>query len=219
MFKVMVVEDDLISANYLKKIIESLKEFKVVSFARSYKEAISVLQKEQIDIIFIDIMIMGKKSGLDLAKTVTDKYPKSSFIFLTAYSNKEFIEEAAKTDALNYLLKPYSPKEIEASLILAKNSLNKEQNHILNLVDNYSYNFSTNRLYKNNEEVVLSHKELMLIRFLAKNSHNIVNKEALIGFLEINEEALHALIYRIRNLTSKKLIETFRGVGYKLNVC
>ncbi len=217
MFKVMIVEDDMIAANYLKKIIETIKEYKVLFFARSYKEAINYLQKEYIDIIFIDIMLIGKKNGIDLAKTIKKEYPNSFFIFLTAYSNQEFLQDAAKTDALNYLLKPYRPQEIEAALILAKNHLNKNNSHILQLVDNYSFDFSTNRLYKNNKEITLSSNELKLIFFLAKNSQIILSKEAILNFLEINEESLRSLIYRIRNLTSKELILTFKGIGYKLN--
>lgn len=216
MFKVMVVEDDLIAAKYLKRIIESLKDFKVFFIVRSYKEALSCLKQEQIDIVFIDIKLAGKKSGIDLAKTISDSFSNTFFIFLTAYSNSEFIQEAAKTKAFNYLLKPYRPQEIEAVLILAKDSLNKEKGAVLNLVDNYAFNMLSRRLYKNGKEVVLAPKELALIEYLAKNSNIIVSKEALMNLLDTSEEALNSLIYRIRTITSKAIISTFKGIGYKI---
>ena len=216
MCKVMVVEDDTIAANYLKKIIESFKEFKVSSIARSYKEALSFLKQEHIDIIFIDIKLLGKKSGIDLAKTVSKEYKDIFFIFLTAYSNREFIQEAAKTEALNYLLKPYRPKEIEVVLMLAKDIITNKKSRTLKLVDNYKYNISTGRLYKENKEILLAPKELALIQYLAKNSNTIVSKEALATLLDVNEDALNALVYRIRAITSKKLIKTFKGLGYKI---
>jgi DNA-binding response OmpR family regulator len=79
------------------------------------------------------------------------------------------------------------------------------------------YNLNHSEGLKNNQEIELSENELKLIRILCQNSQITVEKETLQRVLNISDEALRALIYRVRKLTSKKLIKSVKRLGYKIS--
>ncbi len=217
-YQVIIVEDEILSAIYLQKIIEENNDFKVVSIAKNAQEVLNILKKEKIDVIFIDIMLQNNQSGTKLALEIAKKYPEIILVFASAYSEEQMLQDAAKAKAFAYLLKPYRPKEIKATLMLIKERLHPryEKNRKLYLIEGYYYDFKHERLCKNNQEIPLSKEELALIKLLAKNHTIILDKETILNHLNITNEALRALIYRIRNSTCKALIQNHKRFGYKL---
>jgi len=219
MINVLIVEDELIEAYYLQKILEQDSSVKVKGICRSAKEAQEVLKKEHIDIILMDIMIKGPIDGSTLAVEVSQKYKNTIIIFLTAYSNKEMIENAIASKAFAYLIKPYRVEEIDATMALAKAKLSTnipKKKDILELVDGYSFNFTTKQLYKDEKVVELSSKELELIRVLCENSQIVLDTHTLLERLQLTSQALRALIYRLRKHLSKNLIKNVKRYGYKI---
>ncbi len=219
MIDVLIVEDELIEAYYLKKIIEQDSAIKVKAIVRSAKEAQDILKQEHIDIIFMDIMIKGPIDGSTLAVEISQKYKDVIIIFLTAYSDKEMIENAIASKAFAYLIKPYHAKEIEATIALAKAKLkinSPKNSDILELIDNYYFNFKTKQLYKDGKVIELSKKELELIKILCENSQQILDTTTILERLEITPQALRALIYRLRHHLSKELIKSIKRYGYKI---
>ena len=220
---VLIVEDEPISAEYLKSIIENDKEFKVVSIVDNEKDAIDAIHTYDIDIIFMDIMIKGAISGAEVALRISVLKDDILIIFMTAYSEKEMVEYAVESHAFAYLLKPYRPNEIMATLELAKDKLKYKSgikvdnsNGLIKLIDNYTFNKKEGRLYYFGNEVELTQNEYELINILAENIPNAVSKEAIINKLEISELSLRALLYRLRKRTSKELIQSIKRLGYKL---
>jgi len=219
MIDVLIVEDELIEAYYLKKIIEQDSAIKVKAIVRSAKEAQDILKQEHIDIIFMDIMIKGPIDGSTLAVEISQKYKDVIIIFLTAYSDKEMIENAIASKAFAYLIKPYHTKEIEATIALAKAKLkinSPKNSNILELIDNYYFDFKTKQLYKDGKVIELSKKELELIKILCENSQQILDTTTILERLEITPQALRALIYRLRHHLSKELIKSIKRYGYKI---
>ncbi len=217
-YSVVIVEDEILSAIYLQNIIEEDRDFKVVAIVKNSNEALDIVQKEKVDIIFIDIMLQNTQAGTKLALEIAQKYPKIFIIFASAYTQDEMLKDAAKAKAFAYLLKPYRPKEIKATLMLLKEKLKERhlKNNRLYLVNGYYFDFIHERLCKENQEIPLSKEELALIKLLAKNHTIILDKETILNHLNITNEALRALIYRIRNATCKALIQNHKRFGYKL---
>ncbi|MEM9894790.1 MAG: LytTR family DNA-binding domain-containing protein [Bacteroidota bacterium] len=99
----VAIDDELAFLKTIKNIV-SLKEhspIELVGEGRSVKEAISVIQSTEPDLIFLDIRLPDG-SGFDVLKA----FPDSSFkvIFITAYN--EYAIKAFRYSALDYLLKP-----------------------------------------------------------------------------------------------------------------
>jgi len=225
--RVMIVEDDVISANYLKKIIE-LAGYEVVSMVQKGIDAIAMAKEKRPDLILMDIMLQDQLSGAEAAKEIHYLYPEIFIIFLTAYSDNEMIEYAVESEAFAYLLKPYRDNEILATLSLVKakyeeslNSTTYKNETIITLVDGYSFNSELHRLFLNNKEVKLSKKSLKLIEILCKNRYISVELDDIISYIwesETSEQALRSLIHRIREKTSTNLIINNNSFGYRIGL-
>jgi len=214
--KVLIVEDEPIPASYLQVIIEEEKDFKVVNIASSANEVYETLEKEHIDLIFMDIKINGPINGALLAQKISKEYPHIYIIFMTAYSDDAYIEKAAESKALGYLLKPYRPDEISAVLKLAKAKIKKEDKKYIELIGGFRFDFNKKRLFFKDKEVTMPPKELKFIQILAQNYNIVVDKNYIMQELNLNDSALRTLIYRVRQMTHKDLILSEKRLGYKI---
>lgn len=100
--RVLLVDDEYLALNLLAEFVGRMSGFVVVAKAKSALQAMEVLQKEKIDVMFLDIQ-MPMMSGNNFLKSL--KNPPLT-IFTTAYS--EYAVEAFELDALDYLVKPFS---------------------------------------------------------------------------------------------------------------
>ncbi len=82
--KVVIAEDDLSTAVYLKKIIEEVPDVEVVSIAGNGKEAIRQVEIHQPDVVFLDID-MPEMNGVEAAQELAEMRPGLYFVFATAY--------------------------------------------------------------------------------------------------------------------------------------
>lgn len=115
--KVLIVEDEMIIANSIVDAIESF-DYKAMGPEITYSGAIDAIEKEMPCIGIFDIQLSGKKTGIDLAKIVQEKY-KFPFVFLTSNSDKLTLDEAKLTQPSAFLVKPFNNSELYAALELA----------------------------------------------------------------------------------------------------
>ena len=220
--KILILEDEIIPASYLKKIIEKDSDFEVVDIVPSTKEALESIKKYKPSIVFVDIMLKGSESGAEFALRLHDLYENIIIIFLTAYSDDEMIEYATEAKAFAYLLKPYRENEIRATLSLAKNRLkfsNQESvDKNIHLKNGYVYDIKEEKIFKDNKEVNLTPKELELVELLIKNRDLLLSKEAIIERMNISDSSLRSLIYRLRKVLDKDIIISSKKMGYKIAI-
>ena len=98
----IIVDDEALARKGLMKYVREIDFLQLRGVCKNAMEANTLLKKEQIDLIFLDIE-MPMLSGIDLLKAL-DKTPK--VIFTTAYS--EYAVESFEFDVLDYLVKPIS---------------------------------------------------------------------------------------------------------------
>ena len=227
--KVLIVEDELIPANYLKKVLET-NGYKVLPIVAKGQNAITISRHEKPQIILMDVMLKDHISGCDAALEISRENPDILIVFLTAYSDKEMIDFAVQSKAFGYLLKPYRDKEILATLELAKAKLEeptierkntlKDTSHIA-LVDEYYYDTFTQTLFDKKGEVPCGPKALELITLLCKHKHSTVKIETILESLwesQKSQQTLRSLIHRIRENTSQNLIINVNKLGYKIGL-
>jgi DNA-binding response OmpR family regulator len=220
--RILIVEDELISAEYLKELL--LKEnYTIVGIVNSGEEAILQAKVEKPDLILMDIMLEGSMSGCEAAVQIHQHDKDIKFICLTAYAEDEMIEYAIEADVRAYLLKPYRENEILATikLIFAHEELVvvEVDNENIALIDGYSFNIKKHRLFKENSEVSLGNKAVRLIEILAKNRNVSVSNEQISTYIwgeSKNDRTLRSLIHRVRRLINSDLIQNINGLGYKI---
>lgn len=123
--KILIVEDEVIIAEDLRDILESMG-YVVVDVVMSAREAMQVLGSEEVDLVLLDIRIKGGKDGIDLAADINENF-KIPFVFLTSHADSNTLERAKVVRPYGYLVKPFSEKEINATLQMALSNFQSEQ--------------------------------------------------------------------------------------------
>lgn len=102
--KVLVVDDDRVVGISLKTILEAEADITVPALGRDGAEAIALYKEHQPDILLMDIRMEGM-NGLDAAATILASNPTAKILFLTTFSDDEYIVRALRLGAKGYLLK------------------------------------------------------------------------------------------------------------------
>lgn len=123
--KVLVVEDEMVIAKSLTKAIESFG-YTPLEPEISFSGAIESIKNNTPDIGIFDIQLAGKKSGIDLAKVVQEKY-NFPFIFLTSNSDKDTLGDAKPTEPAAFLAKPFDKNELSNAMELAIYNYSKQE--------------------------------------------------------------------------------------------
>ncbi len=112
MYRILIAEDEIIERMVLKKTLQKKLDgvFEVLE-AENGKEALRIFRSVKINIVILDIEMPGMK-GVDVAEIMRQEQNGFCIIFLTAYDRFEYARKAVSVRAMEYLLKPYSEKEI-----------------------------------------------------------------------------------------------------------
>ena len=115
--KIMIVDDDVITVT---ELIEALRSsgYEIGGTAESGEEAIKMAKKTRPDLILMDIVMPGKIDGIQAAKKIRDEL-NIPVIFLTGYSEEEYIERAKSARSFGYLLKPFVDAQVSSAIKIA----------------------------------------------------------------------------------------------------
>ena len=116
MRKILIVDDELSVRDSLRMIFK--KDYQVI-LAGSSTEAWEKIQKEEPDLIFLDI-IMPEKDGMEMLKEIRQIQPLTPVVMLTATKMVKTAVEAMKLGAYDYINKPF---DVEELMLLAEKAL------------------------------------------------------------------------------------------------
>ena len=128
MFKALIIDDERLARNELKKLLLDIPEVEVIGEAANAKEGIERIDELSPDLIFLDIQMPGK-TGFDML-TELDKAPH--VIFTTAYD--EYALKAFEVNALDYLMKPVEPRRLADSIQKLQQAEEKEMAALTNAI-------------------------------------------------------------------------------------
>lgn len=114
---VIIVEDDEITALNLKM---SLKKhgYNVIAIFHDSAQAKKHIFDYKPDIVIIDISLQEKDDGITLANFIKQEH-SIPFIYLTSYSDDEIISQAKLTEPYGYIVKPFDPASLHATIQMA----------------------------------------------------------------------------------------------------
>ncbi|MBW4081141.1 response regulator [Paenibacillus sp. S150] len=105
MFRLLVVDDEMIIADGLHEVLQGLPELELdVYKAYSGEEAVRLFDRTRFDIVLTDIRMPGI-SGLQLLDRIRERWPTCKVIFLTGHNEFSYIYSAIQYDGVSYLLK------------------------------------------------------------------------------------------------------------------
>ncbi|MCM3272747.1 response regulator transcription factor [Paenibacillus elgii] len=105
MYRLLIVDDEPVIANGLVQLLQDRQEFELdICKAYSADEALEIAQRTKLDILVSDIR-MPKKNGLQLVDEIAYYWPSCRMIFLTGYSEFNYVYEAIRKNVDSYILK------------------------------------------------------------------------------------------------------------------
>lgn len=120
--RILIVEDESIIRMDLKKMLLS-EGYTVIKEANNGEKAIEYAFNYKPDLILMDIKI-PKLNGLKASKIIGENF-EIPIIIITAYSQKEFIENAQQDNIVGYLVKPIDKKELIPAIEIALHQAEK----------------------------------------------------------------------------------------------
>jgi len=122
--RIIIVEDDEITSLNLNMSLQK-QGYSVVAICDNIEQAKQKVSTNNPDLIIIDISLQDTSDGIELAKDIKDNY-NIPFIFLTSYSDDDIISQAKLTEPYGYIVKPFDPASLHATIQMALFKFNKE---------------------------------------------------------------------------------------------
>jgi DNA-binding NarL/FixJ family response regulator len=163
--KIIIVDDHPVVRQGIKMFIESEKHFIVCGEAGNANDAIKQINKNNPDVVIVDISLEGETSGLELIKAIRNRFPNVYTLVLSMHEESRYAERALKAGARGYIMK----KEAQEKIMVA---INKILDGGVYLSQTLSDKFITKFLHGNTEENnpinILTDKEFEIFRFIAE---------------------------------------------------
>ncbi|MCK5639743.1 MAG: response regulator transcription factor [Gammaproteobacteria bacterium] len=121
--KVMIVDDEALARERLRRLLEEDSDVEVVAEAANGQEALTRCQSARPEVVLLDIRMPGM-DGLEAARHMAELDPPPAVIFTTAYGDHAL--QAFEARAIDYLLKPIRRERLTQSLARAR-YLNRSQ--------------------------------------------------------------------------------------------
>lgn len=213
MLKVLIIDDDE-AIKYDLKRFDKWKNynFEIISEAEDGYEALALIDKNQYDIIFVDIK-MPRIDGLQLLSILRENNNNITVVMMSGYSDFEYTKQCIKLGAYDYLLKPIEDKELCELLERAKKHIEgqKEANE------------------KNGQSVKQSIIINRICEYIDENMNKDINLETIADhfgysskhlgklFRACKEEGFVCYITRVKMEKAKKLIASGKYKNYEIS--
>jgi len=219
--RILVVEDQERIASFVEK---GLKEQGfVVDVTHDGDDGYALALTEPYDAIVLDIMLPGR-DGLSILGNLRKKGSAVPVILLTARGELDERLEGLHLGADDYLTKPFYIEELIARLLTIVRRAGGEPSHLLKAGD-LTMDLVKHNVHRGGEEIALSMREFSLLEFLLRSPGRVLSRTQICEHVwnytfDPDTNLVDVYIQRVRKKIDRdfpvKLIETVRGVGYRI---
>lgn len=165
--KILIIDDDKLVSLSLKTILEASGKIEIVGIGGSGSAAIELYETLKPDILLMDIRMDGM-TGLDAGAHILSSHPEAKILFLTTFSDDEYIVKALKIGAKGYILKQ-NFNSIVPALMAIENGQNVFGDEITGKLPAL---MKQSPEMKNFENYDISEKEQKIISLVAEGLNN-----------------------------------------------
>ena len=217
--RILVIEDDIKTADYIKKGLSS-SGF-TVDVMHNGEDGLFAATHHPYDMVILDVM-MPKLDGFSVMEKIREQNKEVHVIFLTACDAVEDKVRGLELGADDYLVKPFSFAELLARVRSSLRRNNTKNNHEVIIAD-MKIDLIKHKVERDGVRIDLSPKEFALLVLLAQRDGEVLSRtyiaEAVwdINFdsdTNVVDVAIRRLRQKIDDPSDNKLIHTVRGMGY-----
>jgi two-component system OmpR family response regulator len=221
--RVLVVEDDKKIASF---VTSGLKQSGfAVDHCADGEEAFALASATAYDAAVVDIML-PKLDGLSLVQQLRQSKVKTPVIFLSAKGSVEDRVKGLQMGGDDYVTKPFSFAELLARIqaIIRRSSQSDAEPTRLHVTD-ITLDLLSREVTRAGQKIELQPREFALLEYLMRNSGKVVTKAMILEHIfdysfDPQTNVVDVLVHRLRSKVDKefpkKLIQTYRGIGYAL---
>ncbi len=220
--RVFVVEDEQRISQFLKKGLTE-KGFDV-DVAADSDTALERVAAAPPDLVILDLLLPGSRDGIELCRELRARGVRSKILMLTARDTVENKIEGLDAGADDYLVKPFSFRELLARIrALLRRTEVVEPGPLV--FDDLSYEPESREVVRGSETVRLTEREGALFELLLRRRGKVVSRSEIQARIwedsfdlstNIIDVYINALRKKIDGGEREKLIQTVRGVGYRV---
>jgi two-component system OmpR family response regulator len=221
--RVLVVEDDKKIASFLTG---GLKQSGfAVDHSADGEDALALASATPYDAAVVDIML-PKMDGLSLVQQLRKSKINIPVIFLSAKGSVEDRIKGLQMGGDDYLTKPFSFAELLARLqALIRRSTQSDSEPTRLKVADVNMDLLNREVTRAGQKIELQPREFALLEYLLRNPGKVVTKAMILEHIfdysfDPQTNVVDVLVHRLRSKLDKefpkKLIQTYRGIGYAL---
>lgn len=216
-YKILLIEDDEFTAGLIKNFLEEYN-FKV-DIVDTVTSAISNIKFEKYSIILLDINIPDF-NGFEVLKFLNKNNVNIPVIVVSAYSEKSSKLLAFKLGAVDYMVKPIDPEELEARIWVHI----KNVSTFVEKIEKKVFQLVNGTIFFEDKSLKLTKTEFEILKYLIENKNSVVKRDDLLKCLSSIIQSDRSLDYHIKNIRIKmgdnganpRYLITEYGLGYKL---
>jgi DNA-binding response OmpR family regulator len=216
--RVLLLEDE-------RMLQEAIREYLTATGYRvdAYEDgmdAYEAIHAGKYDLFIFDINTPSI-DGLSLLEKIQKEKIHIPTIFISAITQIEQISRAYELGCYDYLKKPFHLKELTLHIErLMKISEHGSSCSMIRISPMYSYDLNRRKLVFDGKDQRLTQRQAQIIDLLASNLEKIVDFDMLRYYVwenaPIDNATIRAEVHRVRQALKEDLIETIKGVGYRM---
>jgi two-component system OmpR family response regulator len=219
--KVLVVEDEKKIASLIRKDLEARGY--VVDVAHRGDEGFTLATTQPYDVIVLDIMLPGR-DGLSILRGLRDRSMDVPVLLLTARSELNERLEGLNLGADDYLTKPFYIEELGARILALGRRASGNTRSLLQVAD-LTVNLITREVTRDGRKLDLTNREFVLLERLMRSPGRVFTRSQILeqawdSDFDPGTNLVDVYVQRLRKKVDGdadlRLIETVRGVGYRI---
>ena len=222
--RILIVEDEPRIADFLQRGLNAEGNFCVV--ANDGLSGLSLAQDGDFDLLLLDLMLPGMH-GHEVCQQLRMSKVNIPVIILTAMDSKDDVIAGLRMGADDYVTKPFLFDELRARIeaVMRRNLAGASQDQMLK-VGRLAFDRKSLRFTVEDREINMTAKELALIELLMSKPGTLFSRERILynvwgpemdPFTNVVEVYIGKLRKKIDSDSDNSVIETVRGLGYRLN--
>lgn len=223
--RILIIEDETRIADFLQRGLRAEGHFSVV--ANEGEAGLSLALEGDFDLILLDMMLPGIH-GRDICQQLRMNKINTPLIILSAMDSIDDVVAGLRMGADDYMTKPFSFEELLARIeTVMRRSTEIADEETLLSVGPMSFDRLSLRFSIDGEVISMTAKELAIIELLMSHPGTLFSRERILSnvwglnmdpLTNVVDVYIGKLRKKIDGTSAKSMIETVRGLGYRLNI-